>query len=1062
MNMQLVLRAVRKMIAASAVLAVTSSAYAEAVFDGTLGPGGSLSGTMEITDDFGTQLGDNLFHSFSIFNVNAGESATFTSTFGGITDNVIARVTGGTLSTIDGLLASSIPGADLWLINPSGVVIGDNASLSVPGAFHASTADYLVLEDGARFDASNPPATLLSMADPVAFGFVGPSAESITVGAAVLEVGNGQTLSIVGGDVSMNGSLVSAPAGRINVAGMGSSGEFQLPDPGANRASLSGFGDIAMESSTVSVDGGGDVYILGGQFFAGASLISSSNLGNSDGGNIRIDVDDMTLTDDSGIVTPIFGAGDATSVNVNATGAVSLVPGGASGFGGRIWSIAQTGSTGDAGSISISASDFDMQFSSLVIFQIGDGQAGDLTVDVANSLNVFGNFGSALANNSIDAANAGNVNVTAGDVTFFGGSILVRAFGDGDAGRIAIEADNLSMANGTQFNAGAFGFGTGGEIVVDIADTITMTDDIGFPTAINSGSANGAGGGITVSSRILNIFEGAEITAGSFGGGVAGDIDVVVDDGIFISGRPGVFTGIFSNAFSVGDAGNINIASPRLELSDGGSVQASAFTDSSGDGGSINMDVGELLIGGNNSFITARAFSSGNGGDIVIDAETIRLAGTADSFDGIFAGTQGTGDGGSILINTSSLELLDGAFIQVSTFGDGDAGTIDIKTTGDTTLDAVSDPATGIFNSTFGNGNAGPISIAADNISVSGLASVQAATAGAGSGGAVRIDASNLSLDDGGSVVAVTLGSGNAGTIDIDLSDTLHVSRGDLSQMGFGNIATSTSGIGEGGTISIAADTIIVDEAGVISAAASSDGVGGDVQILGRIIEVSDGGTITANSIGAGNAGTILVIAVDELLVNNASIETSSEQSAGGNINLNVGTNLFLNDNATISAAANGVTPGDDGGNIAIDPVFVVLRESQILASANAGNGGNISIEAGTFIVDANSEIDASSQTGLAGQITIDSVNDVFGSVVLLEAPNVQVSELVTERCVAQAFRDRSSLTVAAADATIWSPDDYAPSPHETQDTGTGLASNMTATDECRISVIVRRDVDAS
>jgi len=108
---------------------LAGSLRAEVEFDGTLGPGGMLSGTFDIPDSFGTQVGGNLFHTFSMFNINTGESATFTSSFAGVTDNVISRVTGGSLSTIDGLLASTIPGAAIWLINPNGVVFGDNANL---------------------------------------------------------------------------------------------------------------------------------------------------------------------------------------------------------------------------------------------------------------------------------------------------------------------------------------------------------------------------------------------------------------------------------------------------------------------------------------------------------------------------------------------------------------------------------------------------------------------------------------------------------------------------------------------------------------------------------------------------------------------------------------------------------------------------------------------------------------------------------------------------------------------------------------------------------------------
>ena len=133
------------------VVGAVLSTRAEIEFDGTVGPTARLSGQMVITDAMGTPVGSNLFHSFSIFNVNRGESATFTAEFA--FDNVIGRVTGPGFSTIDGPLVSRIPGADLWLINPNGVVFGQDASLDLQGSLYLATADYIVLEDGGRFAA---------------------------------------------------------------------------------------------------------------------------------------------------------------------------------------------------------------------------------------------------------------------------------------------------------------------------------------------------------------------------------------------------------------------------------------------------------------------------------------------------------------------------------------------------------------------------------------------------------------------------------------------------------------------------------------------------------------------------------------------------------------------------------------------------------------------------------------------------------------------------------------------------------------------------------------------
>lgn len=1047
-----------------AVALQASPVRAEVVFDGTMGPGGTLTGTFDIADSAGTQVGSNLFHSFTTFNINTGESATFISSYAGITDNVIGRVTGGLLSTIDGMLASTIPGAAIWLINPNGVVFGDNATLSVPGSFHVSTADYLLLEDGGRFDATNLGNTVLTMANPVTFGFLGPNPAPLSVGAATLQVANGETISLVGGDIDLTNSTLWAPEGRINMVSMRNAGDVQLDDPDANRANLSSFGDITVNSSLVAADGqqGGDIYILGGQLFVGASSsLTSHTQGALDGGDIRIDVDDLTLTDSSGIQTFTFGDGTAGSISIDATGTVAIIPGGASGFGGQIQSIAQFGTTGDAGSISIVASDFDMQLSHVGIFTLGSGQGGVLNMDIENTLSVMGGFGSALANNSIGDANAGSVIINAGDINFFGGSILVRAFGDGDAGQISINADNLTMANGTQFGAGAFGAGIGGVINVEVTDTITMSDDIGFPTGMFSGSANGDGGDITVHSRILNIREGAQLSNGAFGFANAGGINVTADEGIFISGRPGVFTGIFSNTFFVGNAGNINIATPVLELTDGGSIQAGAFIGSVGNGGSIILDVGDLLIDSGNSFISARTFSDGDGGDIVINADSISMAGDPGAFDGIFAGTGGTGNGGSILINTGSLDIFDGAFIQASTFGDGNAGSIVINALGSIMLDGQVDPNTGIFNSTFAGGHAGSISIDADDLTVTGLATIQAATGGTGNGGAINIAANNLGIADGGSITALTIGSGNAGAIDIEVSGTFSASGGDQQAQGFGNVSSASFGSGNGGSIRIVADIVAIDDNGIISASTTFDGAGGDLIIEGRVIAISDGSTVSANATGTGNAGTVIVIAIEDLTVTNASIETSSAISAGGNIDVQVGQTLFLNEGGTISAAAGGVTPTDDGGNINIEqPIFVILRESSILATANAGNGGNIDISTGSFIIDASSLIDASSQTGLDGRITIDAVNNIYGSVLLLETPSINVPDMLTQKCVAAAFQDRSSLTVEQRKSSVWSPEDYVPNPL-TRAPEPGIAA-LSALAECRFSLLLENAIDAT
>ncbi len=204
-----------------------TGSHAQITLDGSVGPHGALTGpNYTIGAEVGKQVGGNLFHSFGEFNVNTGESATFTGP--GTVDNIIGRVTGGNPSLIDGTLRSEIPDANLYLVNPSGVLFGPNASLDVDGSFHASTADYLRLGENGRFDATTPNDSLLTSAPPEAFGFLRPNpAPILAVGTpeSLLTVPAGETLSIIGGDIQMVGTNIRTAGGQITVVSVASPGE---------------------------------------------------------------------------------------------------------------------------------------------------------------------------------------------------------------------------------------------------------------------------------------------------------------------------------------------------------------------------------------------------------------------------------------------------------------------------------------------------------------------------------------------------------------------------------------------------------------------------------------------------------------------------------------------------------------------------------------------------------------------------------------------------------------------------------------------------------------------
>ena len=212
--------------ALAALLAAPATIMAGVTLDGTLGPRATLSGNMTVPASFGRQVGGNLFHSFGTFNIGSGESLYFTpSGSSGAIANVISRVTGGTSSSINGTLGSTIPGANVFLLNPAGIVFRPNAQLDVSGSFYASSANELKFADGSRFGAATPAGAALTVAAPAAFGFLAAPPGSITVNGSQLAVPVGKTLGLIGGDVAVkDGALLAAPSGTVHLVSAASRG----------------------------------------------------------------------------------------------------------------------------------------------------------------------------------------------------------------------------------------------------------------------------------------------------------------------------------------------------------------------------------------------------------------------------------------------------------------------------------------------------------------------------------------------------------------------------------------------------------------------------------------------------------------------------------------------------------------------------------------------------------------------------------------------------------------------------------------------------------------------
>jgi filamentous hemagglutinin family protein len=255
-----------------ALLAVSQAAVTSAITsDGTLGTTVTQSGTIHIiTGGARPRNGPNLFHSFDRFSVGTGDTALFSGSGQTGIVNILSRVTGRQPSEIDGRLQSTIAGANLYLLNPSGVMFGPSASnqLAVSGSFHVSTADYLRFTDGAKFSASLGQESLLTVASPAAFRFLGNAPAPITMQGGTLQVGTGRALSVAGGDISIVGGRLSS--GQLLLASVAAPGEAVLNPLGAAVGSFAHGGQIMLShgaflSSTSSTSGGsaGDVVVKG-------------------------------------------------------------------------------------------------------------------------------------------------------------------------------------------------------------------------------------------------------------------------------------------------------------------------------------------------------------------------------------------------------------------------------------------------------------------------------------------------------------------------------------------------------------------------------------------------------------------------------------------------------------------------------------------------------------------------------------------------------------------------------------------------------------------------------
>jgi filamentous hemagglutinin family protein len=419
------------------------------------------NGNYDLRAELGRRAGPNLFHSFRRFSLRNGERATFSGP--GEIERIISRVTGGERSDIDGTIASTIPGADFYFLNPAGVVFGPNASLDLQGSFHVSTADELRFADGAKFSAANPVASSFTVAAPEAFGFLGQNPAPIRVDQSVLEVPVGKSLSIAGGDIDISESFIRAEVGQVTLAAVGGPGEAR-PASGAINAVRKA--DISLTNQALvdtSGDGGGLVVVaaqivdiragsaISSSTFAGSNAgqvtiaaqhiqihsggrINSSSSGDGQGGSIRLSASDFSIR--NGVISSdTFGGGDAGTIEIQ-TGSIEIVD------GGGISSSAR-GPGGAAGDVIIAADRIIVERTSIMASSTSEGGGG---------IRIIGGDLINLRESEVNTSVAGGINSTAGNILIdpriliLDGSRILANAPMGFGGDITLVAQNLFIS----------------------------------------------------------------------------------------------------------------------------------------------------------------------------------------------------------------------------------------------------------------------------------------------------------------------------------------------------------------------------------------------------------------------------------------------------------------------------------------------------------------------------------------------------------------------------------------------------------------------------------------
>ena len=950
-------------------------AYGQIIPDGTTVDTsvlGNCQSSCSITG--GTVAEQNLFHSFTEFNINPGEGVYFNDP--GV-ENIFSRITGTNSSEIFGTLGVLGGNANLFLINPNGIVFGEGATLDLNGSFFATTASEIQFGDRAFSTVLEVKIPLLTV-DPSALFFnqIGQNG-SIILDGANLTVSPQQDIALLGKESNTPGILLK----NSTIAG---SGENIFLGAVKGNATVEIKDNLQPQFSEAVHRG--DITLTQ------ASQIIADNSNNVGDREINFEAKNLKIEENSNVLSFTSGSGNSANININASESVKIT---GTGTEANAFQQLLLQNIIPNGNISFTSSALQTDTS-------GSGNAGNIKISTSN---LTLDRGGAIISNTSDRGKSGNVAIDVLDSFVLQSSGLLTGssstFSSGEVGKITIDTWQLLLEPGSIISSSTSGSGNAGNLTINALDSVqikqTPANSI-IPTGIYSNTISdlGIGGNLTINTQRLSIHDGGQLSTSS---------GIFAADGLIPLGGQG--GNIFINAAEFVEVGGIS--------ADGFFPSSiSSATNTSNPAGNITINTGSLFLNPYGS-ISASSLGTGAGGNIFINAtDSVKLTGIGNNrlqqlyTDllseqvqlqsiplGLTAFTILAGDTGNISIVTPRLSLESGGFLTTGTFGVGNAGNIEI-----TASESISVKGSLITASTIGNGDAGNINLHTEN----------------------------LRIADGGGIVSISSSSGNAGDVSVLATESIELSNTITDLLFSASISTASyTGIGFPGDLSIATrrlsikdganiqannllihsieDTSQIAEASItegklakltidasesieisgsspqdnpfsatsnsqISSTTNTLSRASDVNITTGKLSLFDGGEISVNSLGQGTAGSLEIVADSISLDNNASLNGTTLSGRGGNIVLQVDDILDLNNDSQIDTDS--LTSGD-GGNIDITANFVIASENSSI-SANAltlGNGGNVNIDAIDLFVDDDSKITADSQQGINGTVNV-------------------------------------------------------------------------------------------